>query len=164
MNTRPTRSDLIRQTIVRCCQACDLVINSGSRGNKVTLSPAYAYLNSTVACRAIGRATKENEETTLPLRGRKKKLSDKEWIHYLGRDRLGLNDKVIDGILTGFTSVLPDWTMLIDRSFLSDDHKELYNEVVEGRRDSSRPGRLTPFPVPSRVYCISRFLSGRITS
>ena len=103
-------------------------------GNKITLSPAYDFLSSTVAYRAIGKSSKDIEETALPLKGRKKKLSGKEWIDYLGRDRLGLNDKIIDGILAGFTSVLPDWTMLIDRSFLSDDQKELYHEVVEGRR------------------------------
>ncbi len=99
-------------------------------GNKITLSPAYDFLSSIVAYRAIGKASRDIEETALPLKGRKKKLSRKEWIDYLARDRLGLNDKTIDGILTGFRSVLHDWTKLIDRSFLTDHQKELYHEVI----------------------------------
>ncbi len=101
--------------------------------NKIALAPAYDYLNTTVAYRVIGKPFKEIEETALPLAGKKKNLSDRDWISYLARQRLKLNNTIIDRILSGFATALPNWKVLIDRSFLSDPLKELYQEVIEVR-------------------------------
>ena len=101
---------------------------------KVTLSPLYDCLNSTAVYLALGREFDEIEEIALPLNGKKRNLTRRDIIDYFGSGRLGLTDKVIDKILQQFSAVMDEWISLIDASFLEDDIKKLYKEVLKKRR------------------------------
>ena len=93
----------------------------------VGLSPAYDLLNSTLV---LERAV---EESALPVRGRKRKLTGADWLDYYCRDRLGLGARILDGILSDFAAALPDWMDLIDRSFLSEPARVGYAELLRKR-------------------------------
>ena len=96
-------------------------------GGKVRLAPAYDLLNSTLVLENA------SEESALPLRGRKRKLTRGDWIDYFCRERLGLPDAILAGILVDLRDGLPKWTEIIRRSFLSDSRQERYLEILEER-------------------------------
>lgn len=103
------------------------------RDDKIELSPLYDYLNTTIALQTIGKPLEEIEELALPLRGRKRNLTRKDWIDYFGRDRLQLTVKVIDDCLQAFGMAVPKWHNIISMSFLSDEMKTLYSELLQQR-------------------------------
>lgn len=98
------------------------------RDGKVELSPAYDLVNSTIV---LPRAS---EELALPLGGKKSNLKREDLIDYFGIKRLGLNMRTIDEILAKFSSVIPEWKILIANSFLSKKMAEKYLGVLEERR------------------------------
>ncbi|MBD3278589.1 MAG: type II toxin-antitoxin system HipA family toxin [Candidatus Aegiribacteria sp.] len=104
------------------------------QNGKVTLSPLYDCLNSTAVYLALGRDYDGIEEIALPLNGKKKNLTMRDIIDYFGKDRLSLTGKVIDKTIQQFAAVMDEWIPLIDRSFLNDDIKKPYKEVLERRR------------------------------
>ena len=73
-----------------------------TRDGKVELTPAYDFLNTTVAYLDIGKKTDEIEEVSLPLNGRKKKLSKSIWFNYYAKERLNLKDETISEIKDKF--------------------------------------------------------------
>lgn len=95
--------------------------------NKVELSPAYDFLNSTIAL------TNAKEEIALPLNGKKRNLKRSDFIDYLGQERLGLNTTIIEEILLKFKTTIPNWEKLIHISFLSNNAKEAYLQIVNNR-------------------------------
>ncbi|MFC1628686.1 HipA domain-containing protein [Gemmatimonadota bacterium] len=101
---------------------------------KTTLSPAYDYLSTAVAFRAIGTPLRDIEESALPLSGKKKKLKRIDWIDYLARERLRMSDQYLERLLEEFNDALPAWRSLIDRSFLSEEQQALYHEIIDIRR------------------------------
>ncbi len=105
-----------------------------TRDSKTELSPAYDYLSTTVAFLLLGKDEREIEEIALPLKGKKRNLTGSVWIDYFGRERLGLNPKLVTGELLRFTNTFNQWTELIQNSFLSDTAKELYLKLVSNRR------------------------------
>lgn len=89
------------------------------------LSPAYDLLNVAIVL------PEDSEELALTLAGRKRKLKREHFV-MLG-EGLGLNPKQIKATfnrMAGNKSNAFDW---LDRSFLSDEMKEEYKEVLEGR-------------------------------
>ena len=100
---------------------------------KIELSPMYDYLNSAIAMRGVGRPREEIEELALPLRGKKRNLTRRDWIDYYARERLQLSDKVIESCLRDFGRAIPQWLELIDISFLSEEMKELYVDLLQKR-------------------------------
>ncbi len=84
-----------------------------TRNNKVELSPGYDLLNTTIAL------PNAQEEIALPLAGKKRNLNFKVLVNYWGKERLGLNDVVINQIISAFTKVQNEWERLIHISFLS---------------------------------------------
>lgn len=98
-----------------------------TRNGKIELSPAYDLLNSTIVL--------ENplEEIALPLGGRRRNLSARLLINYYGRERLGLNEKVIKHIIAQIAAAFSGWENLIDISFLSDNMKKNYKELLKQR-------------------------------
>ena len=100
---------------------------------KTELTPAYDYLSTTVAFRALGIPANEIEETALPLSGKKKKLTRELWIDYLAGERLQLNKRVINGILSDFAGTISKWEHLISRSFLTRELQGLYCEIIQSR-------------------------------
>ncbi len=101
---------------------------------KVELAPAYDFLNTTIACLSLGKPLDDIEEIALSLNGKKKNLTGNNWINYFGRQRLGLNEKVIEEILNGLRKTVPQWEEMIGRSFLSEKMKELYLDLLGRRR------------------------------
>ena len=99
------------------------------RDNVVSLSPAYDLLNTTLVLE------KAEEESALPLDGRKKNLTRKLWLGYFCTERLGLPDRQVDAILNDFQMTLPKWRDLIDRSHLPEGKKEAYHELLNERSE-----------------------------
>lgn len=97
--------------------------------NKVELSPGYDLLNTTIAL------PNPQEEIALPLAGKKRNLNHKVLINYWGKERLGLNDMVINQVVSTFTKVQDEWERLINISFLSQKMKENYLELMNSRRE-----------------------------
>ena len=101
-----------------------------SEDNEVfKLSPAYDFLNSTIVT-----SGKSKEELAVPLRGKKSKLTRKDFLEYFGKERLKLNGKAIEECLSQLQRALPEWTNLIQRSFLSSEMKQAYSNLLAERR------------------------------
>lgn len=105
------------------------------RNSVVSLAPAYDLLNTTLV---LERA---EEETALPLNGNKKNLTRKLWIDYFCVERLRLPSRQIDALLADLRRALTVWHGLIDRSYLPDNKKEAYRNLLDergGRLDMGR--------------------------
>ncbi len=89
------------------------------------LSPAYDLLNVAIV------NPDDKEELALTLAGKKKNLKRRNF-EKLGKD-LGLTDKQISGVFKRFLKNKPEAISLIEKSFLSDDMKIAYKEVIEKR-------------------------------
>ncbi len=101
------------------------MINSGESWS---LAPAYDLLNVAIV------NPDDTEELALTLEGKKKKL---KWEHFerLGK-KLGLNNKQLNGIVKRFQKNKPLALKWINNSFLSDEYKEKYTNLLEERYDS----------------------------
>jgi len=98
-----------------------------SQNGKHELSPAYDLVNSTLA---MPNAT---EEIALPLNGKKKQLTKKDFIDYFALKRLNLQPKIIQKIVQDFQNSVPIWQNLIQRSFLSKEGKIGYTQILNER-------------------------------
>lgn len=98
-----------------------------SHNDKIELSPAYDFLSTSIV---LG---KDLEETALTLKGKKKNLTYKVLIDYLGSERLNLNSKIINNTLTDLSNAIPIWFELLSISFLKQELKEAYKELLEKR-------------------------------
>ena len=105
-----------------------------SRGGTVQLAPAFDFLNTTIAIRNAA------EEIALPIRGRKSRLTRSDFFDYFARERLELNDRVIEEIVGRFGVAMKEWPARIDHSFLSPEMKAAYRDVLEERRRRILPG------------------------
>jgi serine/threonine-protein kinase HipA len=116
-----------------------------TQGNKTTLSPAYDFVNSTLAL------LNAKEELALPISGKKSNLSKKDLITYFGIERLGLNSKIIQKVTAEFKLALEKWPSIIDRSFLSEEAKSQYLELIvaRSRRLQLSEGVLGAKPTPA---------------
>ena len=94
-------------------------------GTEWLFAPAYDLLNATIV------NPEDSEEFALTLEAKKRKLKRIHFEH-LGKV-LELNDKQIDGVFKraiGNRSVAFDW---IENSFLSEEYKEKYGNLIEQR-------------------------------
>ncbi len=98
-----------------------------TKDNKVELSPFYDLINTTITL------PKVQEEIALPLMGKKKNLTGKILIDYYGKERLKINEKVVNQICEDIKRSFADWNNLISKSFLSDDMKEKYSDLIAKR-------------------------------
>lgn len=97
-----------------------------TRDQKVTLSPVYDLVNSTITYPA-------REELALPLDGKKNNLTKKSLLKYFAIEQLGLNEIVINQILQEIKMVVPHWKTLINESFLSQKMQDKYQNLVNER-------------------------------
>jgi serine/threonine-protein kinase HipA len=93
---------------------------------KVELSPAYDLLNSTIILNS-------QEELALPLNGRKNKLKRDDFFVYFAKERLELTPKTIEQTLNRIVKAFPQWIDLIRKSFLSEDMKRQYVNLINER-------------------------------
>ncbi len=94
---------------------------------KTTLTPIYDFLNSTIAIK------NPEEEIALMLKGKKSNLKAADLIDYYAKEKLLLNEKTINAILNQMKKATPKWKELLEISFLSEDMKEKYLELLENR-------------------------------
>jgi serine/threonine-protein kinase HipA len=73
------------------------------------------------------------EKFALTLNGKKRHLTRRMLVQYFGRERLGLESKVLDDCLQRFATDLKPWFSLIELSFLSSDLKAKYSHLVTTR-------------------------------
>ncbi len=103
-----------------------------TENNKVTLSPCYDLVNSTIEYK------KQDEEIALPLMGKKKHLTRSILVDYFGSQRCELTSKSIDNVLETIFSAVDKWKELIEISFLSNEMKAKYRALLEARIDVLR--------------------------
>lgn len=89
------------------------------------LTPAYDLVNVAIA------NPKDKEELALPLAGRKSKLQLQDFIN--AGLVMGLEETVVLRLIAGLHKALPRWRELIQHSFLSDEMKEQYEQLVVSR-------------------------------
>ena len=89
------------------------------------LTPAYDLLNVAIA------NPKDKEELALPLSGRKTKLRLDDFLS--AANTMGLDGNVVLHLVEGLQKALPKWQTLIHNSFLSEDMKKAYEELVLSR-------------------------------
>jgi len=98
-----------------------------TRNEKVELAPAYDFLSTTITLKAA------KEELALPLKGKKSRLTRNDLLNYFARERLQINERVLNDVLSRFAKAMPAWRELLDQSFLSADAKQKYAAIVTER-------------------------------
>lgn len=93
------------------------------RHDKVELSPAYDLINSTIIINS-------KEEVALPIRGKKNKLTRKDFVDYFAFERLGLTASLVKNELEKIQGSLESWKRLIEHSFLSKTMQENFQALV----------------------------------
>ena len=74
---------------------------------------------------------KDKEELALSLCGRKTKLRLDDFLN--SARTMGLEESVVLRLIAGLHKALPQWRMLIQHSFLSDEMKKQYEEFITSR-------------------------------
>ena len=98
-----------------------------NRNSIIEISPCYDLLNTTIELKDA------SEEIALTLKGKRNNLTKQMLIEYFGGERCDLNDKVITTAVNTILDAKPNWIEEINHSFLSDEMKEKYINVVESR-------------------------------
>ena len=75
----------------------------------------------------------DKEELALTLNGKKSRLNRKDF--ETAALNSGLEQKVIENIFAKFQKTIPKWDLLIDNSFLSNEMKENYKNLIQKRKD-----------------------------
>ena len=99
-----------------------------TKDNKITFTPFYDLINTTISL------SNPVEEIALPLKGKKSKLNKSVFITYWAKERLGLNEQVIDQTLNSIAKKFEMWIELINKSFLSKEMKEKYVSLLDKRK------------------------------
>ena len=89
------------------------------------LTPAYDLLNVAIA------NPKDKDELALTLSGKKTKLCTSDFLN--AAKTMGLEEKVVQRLIMGLHTALPKWQTLIRESFLSDEKKQAYEELIVSR-------------------------------
>jgi len=103
-----------------------------TQNDKIELSPAYDFLNTSIV---LG---KNIEESALSLKGKKKNLNHSTLIEYFGSERLQLSTKIIENTLNELRDVISLWYDLINSSFLNQNLKDDFKELLEKRMNILR--------------------------
>lgn len=98
-----------------------------TESSKFHLTPAYDMLSTALVM------PEDTEELALTLNGKKRKIGRNDFI--LSMQKSGLDEKVADNIFRKFSKVLSKWTEVIKISFLPDDMKQNYMELITSNLD-----------------------------
>jgi serine/threonine-protein kinase HipA len=98
-----------------------------TRNEKVELAPAYDFLNTTIALKAA------KEELALPVKGKKSRITRNDLLNYFARERLQINERVMNDVLARFARAIPTWRELLEQSFLSAEAKQKYAALLTER-------------------------------
>ena len=99
-----------------------------TKDNKITFTPFYDLINTTISL------SNPVEEIALPLKGKKSRLNKSVFITYWAKERLGLNEQVIEQTLNSIAEKFEIWIKLINKSFLSKEMKEKYITLLDERK------------------------------
>lgn len=91
------------------------------------LTPAYDLLNVAIA------NPEDKEELALTLSEKKTKLRMDDFLN--AAKTMGLEINVVEHLITGLHKALPKWQKIIHESFLSDENKQAYEELIISRLD-----------------------------
>ena len=94
------------------------------------LTPAYDLLNVAMV------NPKDKEELALTLSGKKYNLRMDDFMN--AAKTMGLEENVMQRLITSLHKALPKWQQLIRKSFLSDEKKQAYEELIVSRLDRLR--------------------------
>jgi serine/threonine-protein kinase HipA len=99
-----------------------------SRSGRIALSPAYDLLNTSIILK------NPQEETALPIRGRKRNLNRRDLLDYLAVERCGLPPDLMRGDLEKLLlQAEAQWPTWIQHSFLSEPKRQAYLHLVRER-------------------------------
>ncbi len=98
--------------------------------DRIHLTPAYDLLNAVII------NPKDDEELALTLNGRKKKLQREDFVKSAAT--LGIEGVIVERLINKYIKLLPKFKSVIQNSFISDDLKEKYAELL-----GERLGRLS---------------------
>lgn len=90
-----------------------------------SFTPAYDLLSTKLVI------PEDNEELALTLNGKKRKLKRIDFDNLLKSFKV--DEKVIENVYEKFSKVLPQWYDFIDMSFLPEQMKEEYKQLVQNR-------------------------------
>ena len=91
------------------------------------LSPAYDLLNVAIA------NPNDKEEMALPINGKKAQIKLADFLK--ASDTMGIEQRVTLGLINGLRNAMPAWIDLINNSFLSDEMKQNYLDLISRRMD-----------------------------
>ena len=91
------------------------------------LSPAYDLLNVAIA------NPKDKEEMALSINGKKARIQLADFLK--SSDTMGIEQRVTLGLINGLRNAMPAWIGLINDSFLSDEMKQNYLDLISRRMD-----------------------------
>ena len=94
-------------------------------------SPAYDLLSTTLVI------PDDNEESALTINGKKNRIGLKDFNKLA--NSLNINEKSLLAIYSRFNKVLPKWKDFINQSFLSDEMKTHYTQLITHRFDTLFP-------------------------
>ena len=89
------------------------------------LTPAYDLLSTVLVM------PEDKEELALTLNGKKSRLNRKDF--EMSCHNSGLEQRVIENMFAKFQKAIPEWNLLINNSFLSDEMKDKYLNLLESR-------------------------------
>ena len=91
------------------------------------LSPAYDLLNVAIS------NPKDKEEMALSINGKKAQIKLADFLK--ASDTMGIEQRVTLGLINGLRDAMPAWIDLINNSFLSDEMKQNYLDLISRRMD-----------------------------
>lgn len=97
------------------------------RDGDIRLTPAYDLLNAAIL------NPKDDEELALTLNGKKKKLKRSDFM--TSGLTMGVEQKTIERLVAKYVKLLPEMKKLIGNSFLNDELKDKYAELIRARID-----------------------------
>ena len=74
------------------------------------------------------------EELALPLNGKKSNHNRDLFFDYYASDRLKLTERAINQVDQEFKSSIDSWKSLLEKSFLTEELKQQYWEIISQRR------------------------------
>ena len=89
------------------------------------LTPAYDLLNVAIV------NPKDKEELALTLNGKKSRLQKRDFVE--AAQKMGIDEKAIDKMIISFNRIMPKWNLWINSSFLSDELKQKYMDLITQR-------------------------------
>lgn len=97
------------------------------KNNEYTLTPAYDLLSTKLVI------PQDNEELALTLNGKKRKLKKTDFDNLL--QATNVDNKVIENVYNKFRKTIPTWMTFIDSSFLPEQMKKEYKQLIKERAD-----------------------------